>query len=98
MTRTIKMAPLPSPPEAYDVGFMNRFARTLEQLFFQLTTPGYETIQKLSLTDLPTSPFNLPTGYVWRDGDVLKVVLAGTGGLNGEGASGSVGTITVITS
>jgi hypothetical protein len=50
---------------------------------------------RLYLPSLPSSGYGLIVGEVYRDGDLLRIVLEGTGYIGSLSATGSVGTLTV---
>ena len=78
---------LPLPPKDYEQGYMGRLVRQLNFALNKLTTVvpitcgsdlstqvrGYP-ISGLTIIDIPTSSANLPSGSVWSDGGVLKIV------------------------
>ena len=86
MSSKLTPTALPIPPKEYDVGYMNRL---LKQIFLEFnkrlaTTPiacgsdfsgeaGYP-ISGLTIVNVPTSPTDLPSGSVWSDGGILKIV------------------------
>lgn len=50
---------------------------------------------RLYVPSLPTSGYGLIVGEIYRDGDLLRVVLEGSGYVGGVVSAGSVGTLTV---
>lgn len=78
---------LPLPPEEYDRQYMNRLIRQLDFALKNLNsvrpvtvgsdltsqTAGYP-ISGLTIVNVPTSPTGLPSGSVWSDAGVLKIV------------------------
>ena len=78
---------LPLPPEDYDRQYMNRLIRQLDFAIKTLNsvrpvtvgsdltsqTAGYP-ISGLTIVNVPTSPTGLPSGSVWSDAGVLKIV------------------------
>lgn len=78
---------LPLPPREYDLDYMNRLVRQLNLALLKMNTTGPlqggsdlsntikgHPISALTLIDIPTSSANLPSGSVWSDGGVLKIV------------------------
>lgn len=78
---------LPLPPEDYDRQYMNRLIRQLDFAIKTLNsvrpvtvgsdltsqTAAYP-ISGLTIVNVPTSPTGLPSGSVWSDAGVLKIV------------------------
>jgi len=78
---------LPLPPEEYDRQYMNRLIRQLEFAIrnlnsirpitvgsdLTLQTAAYP-ISGLTIVNVPTSSTGLPSGSVWSDAGVLKIV------------------------
>lgn len=78
---------LPLPPKEYSAEYMNRLLRQLELTIRRMhaggpvragsdltgQTAGYP-VSALTLIDIPTSPTGLPSGSVWSDGGILKIV------------------------
>lgn len=86
MSSKLTPTALPSPPNEYNVGYMNRLLKqiALEFIKQKATTPvtcgsdlsgeaGYP-ISGLTILNVPTSPTGLPSGSVWSDGGTLKIV------------------------
>lgn len=78
---------LPLPPEEYDRQYMNRLIRQLDFALKSLNsirpvtvgsdltsqTAAYP-ISGLTIVNVPTSSAGLPSGSVWSDAGVLKIV------------------------
>lgn len=78
---------LPLPPRDYDQEYMNRLLRQLSLVLNQINsvrplTVGSDLtsqvagfpISGLTIINVPTSSTGLPSGSVWSDGGVLKIV------------------------
>lgn len=86
MSRITANSALPLPPREYTFEYMNRLIKQLEiainraQAIGPLTvgsdlaaTSGHP-VSGLTIVNVPTSPTGLPSGSVWSDGGVLKIV------------------------
>lgn len=65
---------LPLPPVEYDAQYFNTLIRVLNYIIQQQYNPGQIRGATITLTNLPTSPTNLPSGSVWNDAGTLKIV------------------------
>lgn len=84
---TISSSALPLPTKEYDQEYMNRLIRQLNLIINKLNTirpitvgsdlsgqiAGYP-ISGLTIQNIPTSSTGLPSGSVWSDSGVLKIV------------------------
>jgi len=88
---------IPLATDQYDKTQMDIILRTIqvivERLDFPLTVRGGE----LYLTNLPSNGSGLATGEVFEDNGVLKIVRSGDIFAGTLVATGSVGTVTVLT-
>ena len=86
MSSKLTPTALPTPPREYDVGYMDRLVKqiALEFTKSRAVTPitcgsdlsgeaGF-LISGLTIINVPTSPTGLPSGSVWSDGGILKIV------------------------
>lgn len=86
MSSKLTPTALPNPPNEYNVGYMDRLLKQIALEFTKqkATTPitcgsdlsneaGYP-ISGLTIINVPTSPTDLPSGSVWSDGGILKIV------------------------
>lgn len=94
-------APIPPAPPRAPPEYTQEWARQLNRWFENYTRlAGFPSVLRggrLYLPSLPDNPLGLIVGEVYRDGDVLKVVLANYAyiGPTSVSAAGSVGTLTV---
>jgi hypothetical protein len=78
---------LPLPPKEYDIEYMNRLIKQVEIALRRLNTVRPVTvgsdlslqsaaypISGLTIVNVPTSSTGLPSGSVWSDGGILKIV------------------------
>jgi hypothetical protein len=93
-----KAPALPIPAENYDMVYFTQFIRSLAVYFNHIDSTTPVTFDSITLTNLPTSGYNLPIGAVYQDAGVLKIVIAGLEYAGSVSATGSVGTVTVVTS
>lgn len=84
---TISTSALPLPPKEYSQEYMNRLTRQLSIVIAKLNAirpvtvgsdlsseiAGYP-ISGLTIQNIPTSSTGLPSGSVWSDSGVLKIV------------------------
>jgi hypothetical protein len=86
MSSKLTPTALPTPPKDYNVGYMDRLVKQISLEFTRqrATTPitcgsdlsneaGFP-ISGLTIINVPTSPTDLPSGSVWSDGGILKIV------------------------
>lgn len=86
MSSKLTPTALPTPPNEYNVGYMDRLLKqiALEFTKSRAVTPitcgsdlsneaGYP-ISGLTIINVPTSSTGLPSGSVWSDGGILKIV------------------------
>ena len=86
MSSKLTPTALPTPPREYNIGYMDRLVKqiALEFTKSRAVTPitcgsdlsgeaGYP-ISGLTIVNVPTSPTDLPSGSVWSDGGILKIV------------------------
>lgn len=84
---TISNTALPLPPKEYDQEYMNRLLRQIDfalrkmQAIRPITVGSDQTsqiaaypISGLTIQNIPTSPTGLPSGSVWSDSGILKIV------------------------
>lgn len=102
MTRidpTKSSAPIPpAPPRApniYTQDWANQINRWLVNYTRLANFPAVLRGGRLYLPSLPGSGYGLIVGEVYRDGDLLRIVLEKNAYIGGEAATGSVGTLTV---
>lgn len=78
---------LPLPPREYNQEYMSRLLRQLGLIINQINsvrplTVGSDLtsqvaafpVSGLTIINIPTSPTGLPSGSVWSDGGILKIV------------------------
>lgn len=97
VTKSVGVIP-PAPPRApneYTQGWADQLNRWLINYLRIMGFPAVLRGGRLFLPSLPNSGYGLMVGEVYRDGDLLRIVLEGTGYVGSLSASGSVGTLTV---
>ncbi len=92
-----KAPALPIPTKEYDMVYFTQLIRSLAVYFNHIDSRASVTFDSISLTNLPASGYNLPTGAVYRDGDILKIVLADQAYAGTVSATASLGNVTVTT-
>ena len=87
-----------SVPEEYQRAYIESMIRQLNEALDHMRAEGDLTTATLQLTNLPTTASGLRAGQVFNDNGTLKIV---SGVINeavtGEAATGSTGTVTVLT-
>lgn len=85
MRLTINTA-LPLPTREYSADYMNRLVKQINLALNRINEVGPITcgsdltsnsghpVSGLTIINVPTSPTGLPSGSVWSDGGVLKIV------------------------
>jgi hypothetical protein len=91
---TISPAP-PRAPSQYTQDWANQINRWLTNYTRLANFPAVLRGGRLYLPSLPASGYGLIVGEVYRDGDLLRIVLEGSGYVEGLSTTGSVGTLTV---
>ena len=88
----------PAPPRAprdYTIDWADQLNRWLINYVRIAGFPAVLRGGRLVLPSLPASGYGLIVGEVYRDGDVLRIVLEGGAYMQSVVAAGSVGTLTV---
>ena len=95
MTQKTIRTVLPIPPQEYDVLYINQLARALDVLISEVRNPDVN----IPNTALPTVGVanTLSVGAMFDDGSFLRVVRAEDVRSGSLGATGGVGTVTVVT-
>jgi hypothetical protein len=93
-TATIVPAP-PRSPQSWSPDWAEQLNRWLINYIRLANFPAVLRGGRLYLPSLPASGYGLIVGEVYRDGNVLKVVLEGNGYMGSVAATGFVGTLTV---
>ena len=93
-TATISPAP-PRAPNQYTQDWANQINRWLTNYTRLAGFPAVLRGGRLYLPSLPTSGYGLIVGEVYRDGDLLRIVLEGNGYIGGVSATGALGTLDV---
>lgn len=65
---------LPLPPNDYDSQYFNQLIRALNIYFQQAGSTAPVVFDSITLTNLPTSATDLPSGAIWNDANTLKIV------------------------
>lgn len=91
---TIQPAP-PRAPNEYTADWANQINRWLINYTRLAAFPAVLRGGRLYLPSLPTSGAGLIVGEVYRDGDLLRVVLEGAGYAGTVSAAGQLGTLGV---
>ena len=86
MSSKLTPTALPTPPKEYDIGYMDRLVKQIALEFTKsravtpftcgsdLSNEAGFPISGLTIVNVPTSPTDLPSGSVWSDGGILKIV------------------------
>ena len=95
--RKVPIPQLPLPPREYSQTYMSDLIRAYEQAVRLLETPGEGRQSTLVLTNLPNDDVALEAGSLYRDGNVVKISVLHIAAVRSASATGSVGTVTVVT-
>ena len=86
MSSKLTPTALPTPPKDYNSGYMDRLVKQISLEFTKsraitpitcgsdLSNEAGFPISGLTIINVPTSPTDLPSGSVWSDGGILKIV------------------------
>lgn len=74
MTIPVQVPKLPDPPSQYNVEYMQRLLKTLEGYMRLVNAPGAIQATNITLTQLPTAATGLPSGALWNDAGIVKIV------------------------
>lgn len=95
MDRRTVLPIYPDPPREYTVRWAADLVRALDQLNVVLRNPGEGRFTTATFTDLPTTDVGLEPGALFRQDNVVYIVVANKSYPAGVSAAGSVGTVTV---
>ncbi len=65
---------LPKPGKEYNQADMNQLVQAIEQAFNRLRSRGLIEVQRVNISQLPTSSAGLRSGDLWNDTGTVKVV------------------------
>ena len=83
------------PPTEYSNLYMADIIRSFSLFAQAVTNPGEGRNTTLVLTEIPTNGSGLEVGSVYRDGNVLKIVIGNVAALNGYQMTLGLGDVTV---
>ena len=95
MTQKTIRTVLPIPPQQYDVLYINQLARALDVLISEVRNPDVN-IPNTALPSVGVAN-TLAIGDMFDDGSFLRIVRAEDVHSGSLGATGGVGTVTVVT-
>lgn len=98
MTGSRSPAPyFPVPPADYDQRYFTEVIRAFSLFVQEQRNPGEGRNTFIVLTNLQQNDVGLEPGAVYRQGNNLKIVLLNIAAVAGSSATGSVGSVTVVT-
>jgi len=97
MSRNLPLPFLPVPPNEYSQPYLAEIVRALSVYMQNERNPGEGRNTFTVFTDLATNDVGLEPGTVFNHGGYLKVSELNTPHVQGSGASGAVGSVTVST-
>lgn len=97
MSRNLALPYFPIPPSSYDQRYFSEVIRAFSVYLEQQNNPGEGRNTFIVLTALQTDDVGLETGALFQQGGFVKITLANSPHVRGSSATGSVGSVTVIT-
>ena len=97
MSRNLILPFFAVPPTQYDQQYFANLTRSFAVYMEQQQNPGEERATKLTLTDLQTDDAGLENGALFQQDGFVKMALINRPHARGSVGTGSVGTVTVIT-
>lgn len=97
MSSNVNVPFFPDPPREYNQSYMAQVVRAFALFAYQVRNPGQGRNTFIVLTDLQQNDFGLEAGAVYRSGNDLKIVLLNISAPAGLSSTGSVGSVTVVT-
>lgn len=85
------------PPEQYERVYFSDMVRLLTTYIIQLQQPGEFRATKGTMTALPTNDVGLEEGALFQVDGFVKISRLSHPHVAGSGATGAVGTVTVLT-
>jgi len=85
------------PPGNYDQAYFTELVRSFSVFLQQVQNPGEGRNTTIVLTNLQTDDVGLETGTLFQQDGFVKVSLGNVPHVRGVSASGSVGTVGVVT-
>tara|TARA_Y100000593_G_scaffold74664_1_gene137541 strand:- start:9689 stop:9985 length:297 start_codon:yes stop_codon:yes gene_type:complete len=97
MSRNLILPFFAVPPRDYDRSYFANLVRSFSTYVEQIQNPGEERATQLTLTNLQTDDYNLETGALFQRDGFVRITLINTPYVRGLSGTGSVGTVTVVT-
>ena len=97
MARNLPLPFLPVPPNEYNQPYMAEIVRALSVYMQNERNPGEGRNTFTVFTDLQTDDVGLENGAIFNHGGYVKIVQLNTPHTRGSTGTGSVGSVTVIT-
>jgi len=97
MSRNLVRPYFPVAPSYYNPQYFSEVVRSFSVFLEQVQNPGDARNTTLTLTELQTDDYNIENGAVFQQDGFLKISLLNAPHPRGVLGTGSVGTVTVIT-
>lgn len=97
MSRNLTLPFLPVPPRDYQQQYFAEVVRAISVYMQNERNPGEGRHTTLVLTNLQTNDQGLETGALFEQDGFVKITKANTPHVGGVTATGSVGSVTVVT-
>ena len=97
MSRSTPIPYFPTPPAQYDRGYFAELTRAFALYTQQMNTPGPWRATEITLTGLQSNDFGLEVGAVFEVDGYLKISRPFNPHIAGVSATGTVGSVTVLT-
>jgi hypothetical protein len=97
VSRNLPLPFLPVPPSEYQQQYFAEVVRAISVYMQNERNPGEGRHTTLVLTNLPTNDQGLELGALFEQDGFLKITKINTPHVGGATATGSVGSVTVVT-
>jgi hypothetical protein len=97
MSRISALPYFPVPPTQYDQQYFSELVRSFSTYLLQNQNPGEGRNTFTVFTNLQTDNVGLEVGAIFNHGGYVKITEAFSPHLRGSSATGSVGSVTVVT-
>lgn len=97
MSRNLVRPFFPEPPRQYSYPYFAELVRSFSTYLVNMQNPGEGRNTFAVFTNLQTDDVGLEIGAIFKQGGYVKITEANTPHVRGSLATGSVGSVTVIT-
>lgn len=97
MSRNLVRPFFPDPPQQYNQRYFSELVRSFATYLINMQNPGEGRNTFTVFTNLQTDDVGLEIGAIFEQDGYVKITKANTPHVRGSSATGSVGSVTVIT-